>query len=80
MRVSAKGQITLPAKFRKIHHIHAGDQLNFNFKTGQISKMSTRKEWARALRNIPVEDTHMNRNGSYDSKEAPHFDRWMRNG
>lgn len=42
--------------------------------------MPTRKEWAKALKGISVEDTHMDSDGHYDAKRAPHFDKWMKNG
>ena len=80
MRVSTKGQITLPAKFRKLHHIHPGDQVSFDVKTGQVSKLPTRREWLKVLKRIPTEDVHMDKAGHYDPKQAPHFHDWMRFG
>ena len=80
MIVSSKGQITLPAKFRKRKNIHPGDRITLNYKTGKLSKMPTKNEWRHVLKDIPVEKVDMDPNGNYDPKKAPHFHNWMVNG
>lgn len=45
-----------------------------------IKKLPTAVDWAKLVKDIPVEDIEIDNSGHYDSKKSPAFHDWMVNG
>lgn len=55
---------------------------SFELKNNEITikKLPTALDWAKLVKEIPVEDVEIDDNGHYDPKKSPAFHDWMVNG
>lgn len=81
-KMSQKGQIVIPAAIRKALGLKKGTELSFEVKDNEIriKKLPTALDWANLVKEIPVEDVEIDKNGHYDPKKSPDFHDWMVNG
>lgn len=80
MKLSTKGQITLNKEDRKSLNVKPGDNISFDLKTHKLYKTPTREEWTKLINQLPCEEVGLNKNGTYNTKHAPKFRKWLRNG
>ncbi|MCC4399367.1 AbrB/MazE/SpoVT family DNA-binding domain-containing protein [Limosilactobacillus reuteri] len=81
-KMSQKGQIVIPAAIRKALGLEKGTEVSFEIKGNEvrIKKLPTALDWADLIKEIPVEDVEIDKNGHYDPKKSPDFHDWMVNG
>lgn len=81
-KMSQKGQIVIPAAIRKALGLQKGTKVSFVVKNNEvrIKKLPTALDWADLIKEIPVEDVEIDKNGHYDPKKSPDFHDWMVNG
>ncbi|WP_238331559.1 AbrB/MazE/SpoVT family DNA-binding domain-containing protein [Furfurilactobacillus milii] len=80
-RLSSKGQVVIPAEVRKQLGLSAGDQLSVDIDKNNnivLKSRPTPLEWHDLIKNIPIEDVDIDKEGHYDPQKSPHFDEWMR--
>lgn len=82
VKVSQKGEITIPNTIRKQLNIVPGDELIISSDNSQIQiqKRPSNLDWDNLIKNIPKEKVEIDKNGNYDPKKSPHFHDWMENG
>ncbi|MBK0040712.1 MULTISPECIES: AbrB/MazE/SpoVT family DNA-binding domain-containing protein [Leuconostoc] len=81
--VTAKGQVSIPAKFRTKLNIEKGDKLTFTLNDNQeliVSKEPSKLDWDDLFASYPTEVVDIDENGKYDEKKSPNFHDWMVNG
>ncbi|MGN1272484.1 MAG: AbrB/MazE/SpoVT family DNA-binding domain-containing protein [Lactobacillus sp.] len=81
-KMSQKGQIVIPAAIRKALGLEKGTKVSFEIKDNEvrIKKLPTALDWSELVKEIPVEDVEIDKNGHYDPKKSPDFHDWMVNG
>ena len=81
-KVSQKGQVIIPIKIRKALGLKKGSKVSFELNNGEITikKLPTTLDWANLVKQIPVEDVKIDKNGYFDPKKSPDFHDWMING
>ena len=81
-KVSEKGQVVIPIKIRKALGLKKGSKVLFELNNGEITikKLPTALDWAKLVKQIPVEDVNIDKNGCFDPKKSPDFYDWMVNG
>ncbi|WP_294759775.1 AbrB/MazE/SpoVT family DNA-binding domain-containing protein [uncultured Lactobacillus sp.] len=81
-KVSQKGQVVIPAPIRKALGLKKGSKVLFKLKKSKITikKLPTALDWANLVKQIPVEDVKIDKNGYFDPKKSPDFHDWMING
>ncbi|GAF39966.1 hypothetical protein FC83_GL002980 [Agrilactobacillus composti DSM 18527 = JCM 14202] len=75
-KMSAKGQVIIPAELRRKLGLEPGtkftvytdDQDNIVF-----AKVPAMSDWGKVLANIPNEDVAIDEKGHFDSKKSPNF-------
>ena len=80
MKISAKGQITLNKEDQKSLGVKPGDNISFDCNTHKLYKTPTREEWTRLINQLPCEKVSLNKDGTYNTKHAPGFKKWLKNG
>ncbi len=77
-----KGQVVIPAVIRKALGLGKGTEVSFEVKDNEvrIKKLPTALDWSELVKEIPVEDVEIDKNGHYDPKKSPDFHDWMVNG
>lgn len=81
-KMSQKGQVVIPAAIRKALGLRRGTEVSFEVKDNKIliKKLPNALDWANLVKEIPVEDVEIDKNGHYDPKRSPDFHDWMVNG
>ncbi|WP_235808364.1 AbrB/MazE/SpoVT family DNA-binding domain-containing protein [Companilactobacillus nodensis] len=82
-KISSKGQVVIPAPFRKALHLNSGDELSVTVNSDNeivLKKQPTALEWHDLMKDIPTEVVDIDKNGHYDEKKSPDFHDWMVNG
>lgn len=81
-KVSQKGQIVIPVAIRKAMGLTKGTELSFKINGDEltIKKLPTALDWANLVKQIPVENVDIDKQGHYDPKKSPNFHDWMVNG
>lgn len=81
-KMSQKGQVVIPAVIRKALGLEKGTEVSFEVKDNEvrIKKLPTALDWSELVKEIPVEDVEIDKNGHYDPKKSPDFHDWMVNG
>lgn len=80
VKVSSKGQVVIPAIFRKRMNISSGDQLGVTLnEDGKLvlEKLPSSLDWKELIAGIPVEQVEVDSDGHYNPKKSPNFDEWM---
>jgi len=79
VKVSAKGQVVIPAAIRQALDLTAGDRLNVTLVNGRVvmEKLPATAVWREIIAQIPVEQVVLDEAGHYDVNRAPHFDHWL---
>lgn len=80
-RMSQKGQIVIPASIRKALGLTKGTELSFKVEGDEITikKLPTALDWANLVKQIPVENVEIDKEGHYNPKKSPEFHDWMVN-
>jgi len=81
-KVSQKGQVVIPIRIRKALGLKKGSKVSFELKNGEITikKVLTALDWTNLVKQIPVEDVKIDKNGYFDPRKSPDFHDWMVNG
>lgn len=81
--MSTKGQVVIPAKLREELGFKPGTRfVVYKDDDGNVvfAKVPELSDVEKLLANVPNEVVEFDKDGHYDPKKSPDFDKWMREG